>query len=120
MLNELEKIEITKNMFNLFKKKPKGLNARQRALEVIRIVEQTTEDWRKDTDKFLNTHSKYLAEKNNIIDEIQWIPYVSAITGILSISNAQVANDTLKSLVEVLRQASMDGETNRSRNNQKN
>lgn len=95
-------------MFNLFKKKPKGLDARQRALEVIRVAKQTISDWQQDTNKFLIEYPEYEAQRNKIIDEIQWIPYVSALIGIHASSNFKIANDTINSLVDILGTATLD------------
>lgn len=97
-------------MFNIFKKKSKGLDSKQRAHEVIRVVSQTTEDWERNTTQFLIDHPEFALQKNKIFDEIQWIPYVSAFTSILATSNFKTANDSIKSLADILSTSMIDGE----------
>jgi len=97
-------------MFSLFKKRPKGLDARQRALEVIKCIKHATGDLLPATNKFLDEYPEYQSNKNKIIYEIQWIPYVSALICICSSANFEAANETKNSLIDIFSNSSGSGQ----------
>lgn len=52
------------------------------AMFVFKLAQQAQDEVDTALERFLSEHPNYLANKNVIRDEIQWIPYVAGILGV--------------------------------------